>query len=72
MEWTMPDWMIPFAGTYIPDKETCEQHMNAGEEVNIVTNAPLAMMVIATKERVALLNALQRDYCLLNPIASKK
>lgn len=57
-KWVMPQWMIPFAGKFVPHKGICETHMNTGDEVTVYNNAPLALMVVTTKNEVQLLTKL--------------
>lgn len=59
-KWTMPEWMVKYAGKHIPDKKTCEWHMN-DHKTNVLVNAPLAMDIVATKSKVQTLITLYND-----------
>lgn len=67
MKWEMPEWMAQYCGKYIPDKKTCEWHMNENK-VNVVVNAPLAMDVVATKAQIQTLTRLYDDGFMPNTL----
>lgn len=58
--WVMPSWMEKYADKYVPDKNTCEWHMN-DHKSNVLVNAPLAMSIVATKCQVEVLVKLYND-----------
>lgn len=66
MNWKTPDWMESYCGGdyLICNKQTIETHMNTDSTVNVFNNAVLALMVVATKARVELLEKLHNENLL--------
>jgi len=57
--WTMPEWMIPYAERFIGrDQQDCEYLVNV--KSNVLVNAPLSLESVAVSSKVRLLEALHR------------
>lgn len=71
--WTMPPWMEPYRDK-IGDTggNSIEDVMNRDpNEANVIINAPVALICVAVKSQVSLLNRLYREGLLMpSPIKS--
>jgi hypothetical protein len=61
-KWKMPKWMEPYRDKIVGNGEAVEVLMNtSGEQANVYSNAPLAMICVGVKNQVGLLMRLHED-----------